>query len=292
MSTHAQIETLRQQLSQVKSDLAETKRRSRETRLQVLGAKLRTWYFRGCLALRKPAPHYSMWDAGVLSVGPLVAMIVAFIAFSMLGLPGGLLFWLLVLAGVVAFAILSIMLGYPSTATLPKLIADERFLADELRGRLHQIKLETNTLQKQVVATRSALDELLESDRKKRESLLAKNWKAMLQDAWRRYVEEVFIALGGDVERPEEAPDVDTVVIYGDVRIAVLTKANVAAVTSKDVEQVLAAKSRLKCDRAAILTNHRLARSAEDLAEANGVFLIDMQQIPSFVMGSNLELFK
>jgi HJR/Mrr/RecB family endonuclease len=294
MFTLAQIETLKQQLAQVSTDLADVKNRAWEAKKTLWGAKLRARYYRGSLALRAPASKYSMWKTGVVVVGPVAAMLMVFILSVIVGLPGGLIFWLVILSAIVTFAVLSLMLSYPATAVLPKLIADERFLANEFHEKASQLALEVSTLRKHVVATKAAIQELLDADHRKRELLLKQNWKAMRGEEWRSFVGEVFATLGAEVETPAAAagPAIDYVVTYGDVRISVLARGSVVAVTNKDVQVAVAARAHYQCDRATVITNSRLARSAEEEAQNTGCFLIGVKEFPSFVMGSNLELFR
>lgn len=292
MSTLAQIETLKQQLAQVTSDLADARGRAWEAKKSLLGARMRVAYFRASLGLREPAQRYSMWSTGVLTVGPAAALLAVFIVSVIVGLPGGLIFWLVLLAAVVAFAVLKLMLDYPATEVLPKLIADERFLANEFHDKASQLALEISTLQRQKVATRAAIQELLDADRRKREQLLKRDWKGMRDEQWRPYIGEVFTALGAEVAHPDEVAGVDYIVTYGDIRIAVSARGSVVAITNKDVQRAVTAKSQLHCDRAVVVTNSRLARSAEEVAQASGCFLIGLKEFRSFVMGSNLELFR
>lgn len=294
MSTLAQIETLKQQLEQVSADLTEAKHRSWEAKKTLLGAKLRAWYFRTALALRKPAGQYSMWSTGVLIVGPIIASILAFIVLSILGIPGGLIFWLVLLTAVVAGGGLSVILSYPTSAVLPKLIADERFLANEYRDKASQLTLEVSTLQKHLVATKAAIQELLDEDRRKRELLLKRNWKVMRDGEWRAFVGEVFESLGAEVQKLDATEDnaADFIVTYGDLTIAVSARGSVVAVTNKDVQAVEAARRHHQSDRATVITNSRLAHSAIEEAEGTGCILVGMKEFQSFVMGSNLELFR
>jgi HJR/Mrr/RecB family endonuclease len=290
-STFAQIETLKQQLTQVSADLAEVKSRAWEAKKTFVGAKLRAAYFRGSHALREPARRYSLWAAGVITVGPAAAMLLMFVSAMIVGLPGGLIFWLVILAAVVAFAGLSLMLSYPATGVLPKLIADERFVAKEFHEKASQLALEASTLQKHKVATWAALQEVLDADRRKRELLLKRNWKAMRDEEWRSFVGEVFTTLGAEVEKPA-VYGVDYVVTYGDIRIAVIACGSVVAVTNKDVQAAVAGKMLYASDRATVIANSRLANSAIEEAQNTGCILIGMKEFPSFVMGSNLELFR
>jgi HJR/Mrr/RecB family endonuclease len=293
-STFAQIETLKQQLTQVTADLDEVKARAWKAKKTLVGAKLRSGFYRASLALRTPGRQYSMWSTGVLTVGPAAAMLVAFVLSVIIGLPGGLIFWIVILTGVVAFAALSAMLSYPGTEALPKLIADERFLAQEVRKDASQLALEVSTLRKQQVAVKAALRELVDEDHLKRVNLLKRGWKAMRDDEWKSYIGEVFTALGAEVEvsADSDGASADYVVTYGDIRIAVIARGSVVAVTNKDVLAAVASKKKSECDRATVITNSRLANSAIGEAQSSGCILIGMKEFPAFVMGSNMELFR
>lgn len=293
-ATFAQIETLKQQLEQVSADLAEAKRRAWDAKRTLIGANLRGRYFLASLALRTPGKQYSMWSTGVLTVGSAAAMLAAFVLSMLVGLPGGLIFWITILGGVVAFAVLSAMLAYPATEILPKLIADERFLTREINDKASQLALEVSTLRKQQVAVKAALRELIDEDHRRRLELLKRDWKGMRDEGWKSYIGEVFTALGAAIETPRGADvaSADYVVTYGNIRIAVITRGSVVAVTSKDVQAAVAGKKAFHCDRATVITNSRLANSAVEEGQASGCILIGMKEFPAFVMGSNLELFR
>jgi HJR/Mrr/RecB family endonuclease len=290
----AQIETLKQQLAQVSADLAEVKGRAWEAKRTQIGAKLRAGYYRASLALRQPEKHYSMWSTGVLTVGPATGMLVALLLSLIVGLPGGLIFWLVILSAVMMFAILNAMLSYPGNELLPKLIADERFLAMETREKSKQIAFEVATLRKQQVAVKAALRELVDEDHRTRVMLLKRDWKSMRDEEWKHYIGEVFTVLGTEVEKPESSSGVtaDYIVKYGWISIAVIARGNIVAVTSKDVQAAVRGKNDHGCDRATVITNSRLARSAIEEAEKSSCILIGVKEFPSFVMGSNLELFR
>jgi hypothetical protein len=210
------------------------------------------------------------------------------------GLPGGLIFWIVVLAAVVTFAVLSALLGYPGTEVLPKLIADERFLGKEFHENASQLAMEVSTLRKQQVAVKAALRELIDEDHRKRELLLKRNWRLMRDEDWRPFIGEVFEALGAEVEAPEQLAgvNVDYVVTFGDLRISVITRGSIVAVTKKDVQAAVAGKKAFECDRATVISNSRLASSANEEAQGSGCIVIGVKEFPSFVMGSNLELFR
>jgi hypothetical protein len=293
-STLAQIETLKKQLAKVSTDLTEMKSHAWDAKKFLIRARLRAGYCRASLALRGPGKQYSMWSTGVLTVGPAAAMLLAVVVSMIVGLPGGLAFWIVVLVAMVAFAVLSAMLGYPGTEVLPKLIADERFIAHESREQANQLALEVATLRKQQVAVKAALRELVDEDHRQREALLKRDWKPMRDDQWKPFVGEVFATLGGDVETPvsSENTNADYIVSYGNIRIAVIARGNVVAVTNKDVQAAVAGKKEFGCDRATVITNSRLANSAIEEAQGTGCIVIGMKEFPSFVMGSNLELFR
>lgn len=293
-STFAQIETLKQQLAQVSTELAESKSRSWEAKKAFVGARLRATYYRAALALRGPAKQYSMWTAGVLTVGPATAMLLVFLLAFTVGLPGGLIFWLVILSAALAFVVLSAMLTYPSTEVLPKLIADERLFARDFKENASQLALEVNTIRKQLVATKAALRELVDADHLKRQSLLKRNWKDMRDEQWRIFVGEVFTALGAEVQAADAVSEskVDYIVTYGGLRIAAVARGSVVAITNKDVATAVAGKSAHASDRATVITNSRLANSAIEEAQATDCILIGLKEFPAFVMGSNLELFQ
>jgi hypothetical protein len=294
MSTHAEIETLKQQLAQVAADLAETRSLAWEAKKSLLGAVTRRNYYQTAYALRKPVDRYPLWRVGVLTIGPAAAAAILLILAVIVGLSALASLGLAALAAVVAFLVLSATLTDPETELLPKLIADERFLCQELRKNTSQRALEISTLRKQQVAIKAAIKELVDEDHRTRTLLLKRDWKAMRDNVWKSYIGEVFAALGAEVETPELPPgaSVDYLVSYGRIRIAVIARGSVVAATSKDVQAAVMGKKQLACDRATVITNSRLAHSAIEEAESSGCILVGVKDFPSFVMGSNLELFR
>jgi HJR/Mrr/RecB family endonuclease len=290
----AQIETLKQQLTQVSADLGEVKRRTWEARKTLSGAQLRAGYRQASLAVRKPVDRYPMWSTAVLTIGPVVAALATLVLLVILGLSAFVSFCLAFIVAGVALAVLSTMLRYPATEMLPKLIADERFLAQESRGKAAQLALEVATLRKQQVAIKAAIKELVDEDHRTRTLLLKCDWKAMRDDEWKQYIGEVFTALGAEVKTPKPPAGVsaDYIVTYGRIRIAVIARGNVVAVANKDVQAAQTGKKEYDCDRATVIANSRLALLAIEEAEKSGCILIGVREFPSFVMGSNLELFR
>lgn len=238
--------------------------------------------------------HYSMWSTAVLTIGPVVAALLTLVVFVVCGFSAFVGFWLAVLAAVAAFITLNALLKYPETEILPKLIADARLLSQENRARAVQLGLEIATLRKQQVAIKAAIKELVDEDHRTRTLLLKRDWKAMRDDEWNQYIGEVFLALGAEVETPQPpvSVPVDYIVTYGRIRIAVIARGNVVAVSNKDVQAALAGKKEYDCHRATVIANSRLAQLAIEEAERNGCILIGVKEFPSFVMGSNLELFR
>jgi hypothetical protein len=294
MSTLTQIEALKQQVTQLTGELIEIESRFRSAKRSFQSAKRKLHYLRAAQGLRKPAERYELWNLGILIVGSTFNAAVTFVLSTLIGASGGLTFFVVILAAIVALVILAVMLNIPATHSLPSLIADRGTEAQQFHLDAEQLEHESKNLRQKISATKTAIKELLESDRLQRETLLRKNWKAMRDDEWEVFLEEVFNALGAHVVRIGKSGDqgVDLIVMFGDIKLAVQAKGYLDAVNNKAVQEAVAGKAHHKCNRAAVFTNSRFRKSAIDLAKSNQCFLIGEQEFPAFVLGSNLELFK
>lgn len=293
MSPLAQMENLKEQLAKVSEILADIENRAASANKNRRRARRRSTYFRAALALRKPAANYALWSIGVLTVGPAAALFLTVVLLTILGLPGGLIFWLGLLAAVVAFMILGLMLKHPATDELSKLIADERFLEKQFQEVITRLTTESQLIKQNVALTQTTIQELRQADALKREELLKRKWKAMRDQEWDAYVIEVLAALGAQAEpMADKEHGIDLLVRYGAMMIAVETQGFVGSVGNETVKQAIAGREHYGCDRAAVITNSRFTTPARAFAASHRCFLIGEQEFPAFVMGSNLELFK
>ena len=294
MSTLAQIEALKQEAAELSSDLVEVENRSCLAKQSLKGAKRKSLYLRAAQALRKPAEQYSLWNVGVLIVGPALSIAFVFVLLAIIGAPGGLTFVTGILTALVAFVILAVMLNIPATHSLPSHIADRGTEAEQFYRDAELLEQEATNLRQKISATQTAINELLESDRLKRELLLKQNWKTMRDAEWGQLVIQVFDALGASAETAQTTggQGIDLLVRFGKILIAVQAKGYVGSVEIETVQQVIAGKNHYGCDRAAVITNSRFTAPARALAASNRCFLIGEQEFPAFVLGSNLELFK
>ncbi len=294
MSTLAQIDALKHDLAELSKNLADVENRSRLAKQSLQCAKRKSFYLSAAYSLRKPAERYSLWNFGVLIVGPAAAVVLAFIAMTVVGVPSGFKFYTALLTALAALSLLAVMLKFPATSELPKLIADQRLLANQFQAEATRLDEEATILQQKISLTKNTINELLESDRLKRELLLKQNWKAMRGPEWEQYLVQVFDALGASAETTRTTGDqgVDLLVRFGQMMIAVQAKGYVGSVGNEAVQQVVAGKVHYGCDRAAVITNSRFTAPARALAASNQCFLIGEKEFPAFVFGSNLELFK
>ena len=294
MSTLAQIEALKHEVTQLSSDLANMENRSRYAKQSLQSAQRKSRYLRAAQALRKPAEQYALWNVGVLIVGPTLSIAFAFVLLAIIGAPGGLTLFTVILAALSVLVILAVMLNIPATHSLPSLISDRGTEAEQFYRDAEHIEREATHLRQKISSTQIAINELLESDRLKRELLLKQNWKTMRDADWGQLVIQVFDALGASAEVAQTTGDqgIDLLVRFGKILIAVQAKGYVGSVGIETVQQVIAGKNHYGCDRAAVITNSRFTAPARALAASNRCFLIGEQEFPAFVLGSNLELFK
>lgn len=295
MTTLAQIEALKQEVARLSSQHEETARLARDARKALWRARIRTLYYRFAKVLRSPAKEYSLWIPGVQIVGTFSALAFGLVFFSLLGLSTGSILLGMTLAGAAALGALSTAaVSWPATAELPSLIAEQQVLIKRYKQELTQLNEEAKKLRQQNYSANSAINEILKSDKLKRELLLKQNWKAMRDDQWEMFLEEVFNALGAHVIRTGKSGDqgVDLVMVFGNVKIAVQAKGYLNAVNNSAVQEAVAGRTHWKCNRAAVITNSRFTRSAKELAASNACFLIGEQEFPAFVLGSNLDMFQ
>jgi HJR/Mrr/RecB family endonuclease len=293
MSTQSQIDQLNDQLEELAGNLAEVEGRARLVLKNQRRARWHEYYYKGILALRKPEANYAMWTTGVLTVGPAAGILLTFVLGILLGLPGGAIFWLAILAAIICFLALSVMLNFPATRALPKLIADKRFEEKEFQDEAAKLTEEAKLVQQKIALTQATIVELRLADVAKREQLLERNWLEMRDAEWDDYVAEVFAALGAQAEpMPNKEHGIDLLVRYGASMIAVESQGYIGSVGIETVKQAVTGRFHYGCDRAAVITNSRFAAPARAYAASHQCFLIGEQEFPAFVMGSNLELFK
>jgi hypothetical protein len=200
---------------------------------------------------------------------------------------------LLPMGAVAALAGLYSLLNIPDTSKLVPLIATEDDRVFVLRKERSVLDRQSNELTRQLRTARDKVAELQRNIRREREKLLKEEWKLMPDAAWKNYLERVFTTLGGEVESIAAADKQDRALTirFGMLTIAVLAFGGNTSINPKHVAEAIAERGRQQCDRVAIVTNGRITRSAGESAANQGCHLIGMKEFPSFVLGSNLELF-
>jgi chaperonin cofactor prefoldin len=293
MSAHIEIQSLQFEVSELTSRKASIDHELREVRKSLRRARLRSWYYRLARFARQGSDKYELWNLGVLCVGTFAAAVFFWIIFLTVGVPGALLLFLLPIMAIASFVSLHSLLKNPATSQLPTLIEMEGDRVHTLRQEWSELDRQSTELARQLRTVRDKVAELQRAIRREREKLLREDWKSMSDETWKSYLERVFAALGGEVE-PVAGPENTKSVLrikFGTLTIAVLAFGGNASINPKHVTGAIAERNRLHCNRVAIVTNGRITRSAGESAANQGCHLIGMKEFPSFVLGSNLELF-
>jgi hypothetical protein len=293
MSAHIEIQSLQYEISELTAGKASIDHELREVRKSLRLAILRSMYYRLANYSRQGSEKFKLWNVGVLSVGTAATVIFLLVLLSTLGISGSLMLFLLPMGAVAALAGIYALLNRPDTSQLVSLIATEDDRVFVLRKERSELDRQSNELARQLRAVRDKVAELQRAIRREREKLLKEDWKSMSDEAWKVYLERVFTALGGEIEPIANADKQKSAlrIRFGKLTIAVLAFGGNASINPKHVAEAIAERNRQQCDRAAIVTNGRITRSASETAANQGCHLIGMKEFPSFVLGSNLELF-
>jgi hypothetical protein len=186
--------------------------------------------------------------------------------------------------GVVVFGAL---LFVPRAEVSAVLDAHERTLHERLT-RQRKIGERLRTAIQALDELRAKRGAIVASAQYQRAQLLRREWKAMRDADWERFLAEVCLTLGLPVELTAKTGDqgVDLVVQSGTRRIAVQAKGYFHSVGNGAVQEVVAGARMHKCDSCAVITNSRFTPAAKELAAANRCVLIGEDEFPEFVMGN------
>lgn len=293
MSAHIEIQALQREVSEVTAHKNSIDQERREVGKSLRRAILKSVYYRLAQYARRGSKTYELWNLGVVIVGVAAVVIFLLVLLSVLGSSGSLRIVLILAGAIASMTGLYLLLNRPETVQLPSLIEIEGDRVYTLRRVRSELDRQSSELARQLRTVRDKVAELQRTIRREREKLLKEGWKSMSNEAWKVYLERVFPALGGEVE-PITSPDIPKSVLkikFGKLSITVLAFGGNASINPKHVAEAIAKRNRLQCDRSAIVTNGRITRSAGESAADEGCHLIGMKEFPSFVLGSNLELF-
>jgi hypothetical protein len=254
---------------------------------EVARAGRRLRYFRLAQVFRQPRASFEMWPTAALILGPLASGILVFMLVHLLSGSFALALIGLVLGLAAGTALFASLLYRPPDALLPAAIADAESgsrLADaRLKEKLERLA-ETNAQLKKLVDERR---DQIASGKLQRAALLQRNWKAMHDAEWEDFVVEVLRTHGANVDRSGRTGDQEPnlIVDFGTHRALVLTQGKGETVNSGTIQKVLAAKDRERCNRCAVIINHRFTGAAQDFAERNGCTAVGVGEFPDFVLG-------
>jgi hypothetical protein len=293
MSAHIEIQSLQFEASELAARKASIDEQRREVSRSLRSSRLRSMYYRLARYARQGSDKYGLWNPGVLCIGAAATVAFLIVLLSVLGFPGGLILFLLPVGAVAALVGLYSLLNKPSTSQLASLIETEGKRVHALRQEQSESDRQSAELARQLRIIRDKVAELQRAIRREREKLLREDWKSMSDATWKSYLERVFPALGGEVEPIAGSENLKSAlrVRFGKLTIAVLALGGNASINPKHVAEAIAERNRLHGDRVAIVTNGRITRSAVESTANQSCHLIGMKEFPSFVLGSNLELF-
>jgi hypothetical protein len=293
MSAHIEIQSLQYEASELTARKESIDQQRREVGTSLRRTRMRSMYYRLASYVRQGQVKYDLWNVGVLSVGSAATIVFFLVLLSALGIPGKLMLLFLPLAAIAALVGIYSLLNRPDTSQLPSLIETEVDRVHTLRLERSELTRQSTELARQLRNIRDKVAGLQRAIRRERERLLKEDWKSMTDATWKSYLTRVFPALGGEVESIDnlDIPKSPLKIKFGKLSIAVLAYGGNASINPKHVAEAIAERNRLQCDRAAIVTNGRITRSAGDTASNQGCHLIGMKEFPAFVLGSNLELF-
>jgi hypothetical protein len=293
MSAHIEIQSLQYEISELTAGKASLDAERREVRKSLRQARLRSMYYRLASFARQGSEKYKLWNVGVLGVGTAATVMFLLVLLSTLEISGSLLLLLLPMGAVAALTGLYSLLNIPDTSQLVSLIETKGDRVYVLRRERSELDRQSTELARQLRMARDKVAELQRTIRRERQKLLKEEWKLMPDAVWKNYLERVFTALGGEVEPLATADQQNSAlrIRFGKLTIAVLAFGGNTSINPKHVAEAIAERGRQQCDRVAIVTNGRITKSASESAANQGCHLIGMKEFPSFVLGSNLELF-
>jgi len=178
--------------------------------------------------------------------------------------------------------VIALLLFVPSFETVKKHHLSSTKKIDSFRETLSSLTDGKTTLQEDLRLAYQRFKQL-DSDYKNslREhicrKLYSRNWKAMRSVEFENYLQEVFETLGYDVETTGVTGDqgVDLIVLKNRWRIAIQVKGYLNSVSNKAVQEAFSGMVHYNCQACVVVTNSLFTKSAKELADSTGCFLID-----------------
>jgi hypothetical protein len=285
-------ETVRQLTDQLRH--AEDMLQRSEDRLRTL----RIWSTRYTLLLRfrRVGAEFSLWPLAVMLVLPFSIAAFCFLLGALASLHAVIIVVAATWGGIVGLVLASVLLFIPPTEDirrqLPGLQRDlARSTADREQWSAQRVHLSQRLVQAQRAQTQTQEDyarsQRAYSVSSQREELFRRDWRQMRGDQFRRFLEDVFRALGAMVETSELAGDqgVDLIVRRDDRRLAVHAQGCEQDVGNQAVQEVFAGMAYYQCDACVVVTNRHFTAAAQELARRVGCRLIDEDTMHQFVMG-------
>lgn len=244
-------------------------------------------YLRFAYWLRTPGYRFELCTPAVVLIGTAIVTSVAFVAAHevtnavsssavVAALPA------LAYATAAAFTLI-----VPPTHRLIELLVAEVEHESELQLAKSMAAQELDALALELKRLGADGNALSRSIDHRRRLLLQQGWRSLRGGDWERYLAEVFLALGADVELTKASGDhgVYLVARCGDRRIAIQAKGYEGSVGNYAVQAAVAGKMMYDFSCGAAITNSRFTRQARKLAEANRCILIDETSFEDFAMG-------
>jgi hypothetical protein len=250
-------------------------------------ASRRLQYLRLARRVRSPAKEIEFWPIVLLTVGPGVVAVLAFILTHLVFDSISIAFLGLLVGAAGGAALFAMLLYKPPNALLPATLAEAESHLRLLEARFKE-KVE------RITETKTRLNRLLEerrdqiaSGKLQKAALLQRKWKTMQETEWQDFVVEVCRTLGAKVERVGRSggDDANLVADFGSRRVIIMTEAKDHIVSSVTIQLALAAKSRHNADSCAVIINRRFTGAAQDFARHNGCTAIGIGEFPDFVLG-------
>lgn len=292
--SRAEIEKIEQQIQSIDNVIHRLKCRQVEVgeqqRALVTSDYLAQWvvsYLRFSHRLRLPRYRFELWVPGVITVVTALigacTFVVAHIATNSVGQSA-------ISSGLVSCVIASaatVVLCVPRTDRLVEILIEASTKEDDARMALAFAKHELAGLKDELFKLTAQRNSLAGVIDKRRRILLQRDWRSLRGTDWEKYLAEVFIVLGADVELTKASGDhgVDLVVNTGVRRVAVQAKGYNGVVDNKAVQEAVAGRAMYDCQYCAVITNSRFTRNARKLAEKNNCLLIDGDSVVELVMG-------
>jgi hypothetical protein len=249
----------------------------------------RRWaLLRAARRLRAPKASMELWPVAVLTVGPIVAGALAMMATSVFTSALGASLLALVCGAAAGAGVLGWLLFQPPEAVLPAALAEAEAAARLAEARLKEAteRLAAATAEHQSLVEQRR--ELMASGQVQRAALLQRGWKTMAAGEWGDFVVEVCRTLGYSAERASGsgAGGGDLIVGVNGERVSVVTQAAEHVVNSNAVQQAVAGKGALGCQRCAVVINRRFTGAAQEFARRQQCTLVGIEEFPDFALGT------